>query len=421
MTWKLHRASTLGLLLVAALAAGCVENEKVIEPPPAGANDLLARYVALGNSITAGFQSAGINDSTQAEAYPVLLARMADVPFAFPAMAEPGCPAPYDQPLGGPTGTSRVGNPTSECAPPFRLDSPPILNNLAVPGATMAGLTDNQAEHSGANALTTFFLGGRTQADVMVQEQPTFVSVWAGNNDALGAVTSGDTTRLTPLADFTAALDALVAKIKEANPKGAALVGVVEAVTAAPVVQPGAFFFAAAQARQIPKPVDASCAPVSGNANAANFVSFLVLADPDVATIRCTADAPYVLTQPEIVAVQARVAAYNAAIAAAADQNGWIYIDPNETFQAALADPSLLRKCQGLLTGAPLSPPEFLAAVLTTCPGPTAPDFFGAYVSFDATHPSAAFHQAFADVLARAINQKYGTQIPLSSSLLARH
>ena len=41
--------------------------------PPAGA-PFMARYVAIGNSITAGFQSNGINDSTQRRAYPHLLA-----------------------------------------------------------------------------------------------------------------------------------------------------------------------------------------------------------------------------------------------------------------------------------------------------------------------------------------------------------
>ena len=36
---------------------------------------MFPRYVAMGNSITAGFQSAGINDSIQQQSYAVLFAQ----------------------------------------------------------------------------------------------------------------------------------------------------------------------------------------------------------------------------------------------------------------------------------------------------------------------------------------------------------
>jgi hypothetical protein len=70
-------------LLGAALLAGCRADDDVPLTAPASSvdNGLLARYVAIGNSITAGMQSAGINDSLQIRAYPVLIALAAGKPF----------------------------------------------------------------------------------------------------------------------------------------------------------------------------------------------------------------------------------------------------------------------------------------------------------------------------------------------------
>jgi hypothetical protein len=75
-----------GLGLGAAVAiAGCGDADgKLFLPvnPPGGA--LFSSYVALGNSITAGVQSGGINDSTQRQSYEYLLAQQAGTRFAYP-------------------------------------------------------------------------------------------------------------------------------------------------------------------------------------------------------------------------------------------------------------------------------------------------------------------------------------------------
>jgi len=92
--------ATAALAALAALGA-CVGDGDVLNPavdPAAGS--LFVRYVSLGNSITAGFQSAGIVDSTQRNAYPNLLARAAGgIPFQQPMFARPGCPPLMTAPL----------------------------------------------------------------------------------------------------------------------------------------------------------------------------------------------------------------------------------------------------------------------------------------------------------------------------------
>ena len=58
-----RRILVAGSLSIVLLAAACHEDDLFITPPPpytGGA--MFQRYVAMGNSITAGVQSGGIND-----------------------------------------------------------------------------------------------------------------------------------------------------------------------------------------------------------------------------------------------------------------------------------------------------------------------------------------------------------------------
>jgi len=89
---KHFSAAVLGLVL----AATACQNDKLNRPFNVTPVDpLFDRYVSMGNSITAGFQSGGINDSTQSQSYAVLLARAMHTPFFAPLMNKPGCPPPY--------------------------------------------------------------------------------------------------------------------------------------------------------------------------------------------------------------------------------------------------------------------------------------------------------------------------------------
>jgi hypothetical protein len=76
-----------GALLLGALGGlyGCDTGANIVSPRVV--DDMFRNYVAIGNSITAGYQSSGINDSTQAQSYAVLVARQMGTRFAFPALA----------------------------------------------------------------------------------------------------------------------------------------------------------------------------------------------------------------------------------------------------------------------------------------------------------------------------------------------
>jgi hypothetical protein len=423
------------LTLMAAavgLAAGCAaDDERTLTQP--GVVPLMARYVAMGNSITAGYQSGGINDSTQLQAYPVLLAARAGARFNVPLLNKPGCPAPYLAPLGA---TGRLGGASATACALRRFNLDPV-QNVAVPGANVGSLTNNLYA---PNVLTSLVLGGRTQVRAMQDAKPTFVSAWIGNNDALGAATSGvlgpvaagADSLLTPLARFQARLDSAVAGIKASTTQGAILVGVVDAVAAAPLLQPGAYFYLArdpATGRFNGKLVNNNCSPITAlgqpNPLAANLVSFQVVGDAAFPEINCDPAAypvgdprrgVYLLDTAEQVIVRARVAQFNAAIKAASDANSWAYVDPNAVLAASLAAGppyNQVRKCQLLPTATTAA--QFQTAVLTSCPvsGATgAPNFFGSLFTFDGVHPSAAAHVIITNALAAAINARYGTSLP---------
>jgi lysophospholipase L1-like esterase len=399
------------LLVLAATATACIDHDSPIETT---VPSLMQRYVALGNSITAGFQSDGLTANFQRDAYPALLAGQFGASFGIPLMAPPGCPPP----LVGPLTTERT-NATVPCA--LRsIPLPGVVQNLAVPGANIAHALHPLGTGS---TLNTLILGARTQVQAMHDAQPTLVSVWLGNNDALRAALFGDTllvhpttnaviARLTPLAEFQGAYTALVNEIVASTAQDVILIGVANAAAMAPALQPGAYFWGLAQSGQSPIPlqVDDNCAP--GTPGGSRMVSFVGLAaqlaqNPQgPVVISCAADAPFLLNETELQVIGARVAAYNAHIQAAAEANGWIYVDPmTELFLPALQNPNNVRKCQGLATAT--TPEEFGAAIVNTCPGPSAPNFFGSYFSFDGVHPSSAAHAVVADLLADRLAAKH--------------
>src|SRR5205823_16827 len=166
-------------LTIVALVAACGDsNNAVLGPQPTGVNSIFQSYVAIGNSITAGYQSSGINDATQQAAYPKLLAAQMGTRYAYPSLFATGCPAPI---INFQTQARPTGAPPCALRNPLSVTS--TLNNVAVPGATSFDPTTSSTVFS--NTLTSLFLGGKTQVQKALEANPTFLSIWIGNNDVL--------------------------------------------------------------------------------------------------------------------------------------------------------------------------------------------------------------------------------------------
>ena len=437
------RAFVLPLITVFGLSlAGCADrNVPTIPAPGASASfakepgepetkKLFKEYVAMGSSIAAGFMSGGINDSTQLLAYPVILADRGDAKkFDVPLLAKPGCPAPWIAPI----------TPSAPgCAGRANDVLPPDANNVAVPGIRVA-----EALVAPANPADIYnlLLGGSSEVGAMLAAKPTFVTAELGDNDVfqaalagtVGPVTINGDSLLTRLASFQSSYGQIVAALASVNQlRGAVLVGVIDPLLGSPILQPGAYFFLSRDAtgRFLGKPVNANCSPVTAlgqpNPLATNFVSFQILLDANVPEINCDpAGFPvgdprrgaYLLDPAEQTLIHTRVLQYNATIAQLASANGWAFVDPNIIIAGALVSRTngradQLRKCQDL--PAATTAAALQLAVLNTCPvsGPTAaPNFFGALISFDGVHPSALGQRALANLIAAAINARYGTAL----------
>ena len=402
-------AAALALL---GAVAGCNNDKKDVltAPVPAGGK-LVQSYVALGNSITAGYQSGGIDDSTQMESYAYLLAQQMGTRFAIPALADPGCPPPIDNFLTG----HRVGNGTSStCAYRDPASITPVINNVAVPGAT--SLDPTAASTSASNILTTLFLGGQTQVQKALEAQPTFATIWIGNNDVLPAALSGFlvpvkgvSPGMTSVTTFTKNYATMMSQLMQGAPalKGV-LIGVVN-VTGAPALFPVQQLIDSAgfklqfdvAATGVPGGVtiDSTCVNRPTSLVYVGIIQAMQAgAYPTTLYCKLSSNATlakkgvgesYVLDPTEQAAVSSTVQAYNAYIAAKADSLGWAYFDPNSAL-------TLLRAM-----GAIPAHPNLADA--------TNP--FGTYISLDGIHPRLPAHKLIASTLIGIINGKYNTKL----------
>src|SRR5436190_14377986 len=136
------RALVRGVLAAGVIAAvsACSEQGKVVAPKTPAGGALFQSYVSIGNSIAAGVQSAGINDSTQRQSFSYLLAQQMGTRFAVPFLPRPGCTPPIANwqtgavvqtgvPAGAPAATA------STCALRETSSAGVVLNNVAVPSA----------------------------------------------------------------------------------------------------------------------------------------------------------------------------------------------------------------------------------------------------------------------------------------------
>ncbi len=189
--------------------------------PSGGA--LFSNYMAIGTSIGAGIQSAGINDSTQREAYTaqfaVAVGLTPGVNWFYPSFNMPGCPAPFTNA----TTQARVGGASAAaCALRNSASVEPFENNVSIPSiraAQVLNLTDLTFGPTDTLQLAQFITGGRNPIDIVVAAHPTFVTVEMGANDVLGAATHGDATLLTTTASFQASMDAIAAKLDSTGAK----------------------------------------------------------------------------------------------------------------------------------------------------------------------------------------------------------
>jgi lysophospholipase L1-like esterase len=417
------------LAAVAACAAfiqGCATEDAPLSASGLNSGSAnFSKYVAMGNSLTAGVQSSGLVDYNQLNSYPALIAKQLGKTVA----AAGGSVGDFHQPLVGAPGAPPLLKLTSlspltivssgtASGPPTNLNLARPYDNLGIPGAfvwDMKNATSSQnswSRNNFASANTAFDLilrnpnlGNTSAFQQAVLLNPTFLTLWIGNNDALGAATQGITQILTPTAVFNATYSDLLSSLKTALPNAKLVVANVPDVTSIP--------FVTTLPPVVLNPLTAQPVLVNGN-------PVPLLGDDGDAVTKVLPPNTYVLlsarllmaqgigipaalggtgtplpttvtlSAAEAAAIQSRVAEYNTSIRTVAAANNIPVVDANTILKNIQSD--------GVVVGGV----ELNARYVT-----------GGIFSLDGVHPTTIGYGVVANEFIKAINGAYGSNIPL--------
>lgn len=387
-----------------------------------------SKFVVLGDSYGAGVVSGSLNERHQKWSWASVVARQvgysiceptavaADPCFALPLVTYPGIgPELVLVSLSGPT----IAPAPGQGVPVMTTFGRPY-NNLSVPGATVGALltlTGAEPPTPGeptAVSMSRFILRGQgTQVQQAIAQQPTFIAMWIGGNDALSTLFSGTPATLTSEADFKARYEAVLSALVAGAPNAGMVVGtiptvplpymmlippvVVNPATGQPVLGPNG--------QPIPLIAELGDGTV-GPLPAGSYVLLhartnlstgygLPAVPPFTALPNAGKPLPNgdVLTAAEFSTIISRVVAYNKIITDAAAARNIAVADIKGLWDRVYA------------TGG------YHVGPVTITPAPVQGGFFG----LDFFHMTDAGYLLFANEYIRAINRAYDTEIPVAS------
>jgi lysophospholipase L1-like esterase len=384
---------TRGKFLV-SLAALALAVSPAIGQVETGRADF-SRYASIGDSLTAGFSSGSLHGDGQALSYPSLIS----------LQARGG--ADFEQPLVGPPGIPGILTlqnlsplliaPTPGRGVPLNLGLQRPYDNMAVPGARVGDVVRTRS--GGLHDVVLRGLG--TQLELVAALQPTFVTVWIGNNDHLAAATSGiviDGVTLTRADEFEADLRTIVGTLGSVGVGGLAIATVPSAVAipyvrAIPpvVVDPATNEPVIVNGQPVPLiGPDGPLGPgdsvlLSASAELARGIGIPVALGGSGQPLSDSS----VLSAAETAQVETRREQFNAIIRAVASETGAALVDIAAIFDGAVQ--------RGITLGGVVLTADFLT---------------GGLFSYDGIHASPTGYAIIANAFIEAINATYGSGIP---------
>ena len=374
-----------GLLVAGAVLAAA---------PAAHAQTNFGVYVALGDSLTAGVESGSLVATHQANSFPAQIARAAGlVGFEQPLVSEPGLPPELTlvSLSPGPVIIPKASTPGS----PTNLALPRPYNNLGVPGADSFDIIHTVTDGGGSHDLILRGMGTAVQQAVALR--PTFITVWIGNNDVLGAAVSGraiEGETLTPVALFRAHYQQLVEGL---TTTGAFIVASnIPDVTSIPFVTTIPPVVVDPATRQpllvngLPVPLLGPNGPLASNAfvtlNASSLLAQGIGIPTSVGGSGLSLPDSVVLDANEVAAIQDHVAGYNQAIREMAGAAGIAILDINAVLHEFASG--------GRIVGGVRLTSDFLT---------------GGIFSYDGVHPTDLGYAVVANEWIRVINEQGGS------------
>lgn len=420
---------------LAGLVISCKPNFK--DPKVDKGSVDASRYVALGNSITAGYADGALYYEGQQNSYANILAEQLKLigggEFKIPYLpaasigvgGDGGAPFKLDYStdcLGvtslGPVRTATVGDLSVFSSNIYASAGP--FNLMGVPGAKaitaiFPGYGNPALGTGNYNPFFTRIASNPATASMLSDaeaQNPTFFTLFLGNNDVLAyALAGGASDFITPTANFNAAIDTLVEHLTKNGAKG--VIANIPDVTSIPhfnTIPYNALALTQPLADQLnglygPLGVGISF-HVGNNAfvikDASAALGFrqiksnelLVLTTP-LDSIKChnygslvPIPDKYVLTETEIANIQSAVAVFNSKLKAVADAKGLAFVDVN-AFMANAKD--------GIVYNGIDINAQFVK---------------GGAFSLDGIHLTPLGNALLANEFIKSINAKYGSSIP---------
>lgn len=384
-------------------------------------------YVALGNSLTAGYADGALYNSAQSTSYPAILgqqfAKAGGGSFVQPVVNSEFGVFEGKRKLG--YSTDCLG--TTSLAPVMDeglVDGPaPVgyqVNNLGVPGARSSHLLA-----PGYGTLNPYF--GRFASDPMASVlgdamamNPTFFTLWIGNNDVLGYSTAGGVgDTITSQLWFAAYLNMTLETLTSNGAKGA--IANIPDVTAIPffnTVPPNAYVVTQGQADTLNMFLGNLGFHYEAGPN------YFIIEDPNAIigfrqmvegelllltlpqdSLKCAfwggfnpfTQSPvpipdqYALSLAELDEISAATAGFNQTIEAMAVQYNLAFVDMNAEFNK-------------LITGVTFDGVTLSTGFIT-----------GNAFSLDGVHGTPMGYSHVANIFTNAINNKYGSTFPMVS------
>jgi lysophospholipase L1-like esterase len=377
-----RKALLLGLVL--ALAGGI-----------AYAQVSFSKYEALGDSLTAGYASGALTEFYQDYSYPAILARQFGISdFEQPIISDPGIGSYgtvlqlFQLQFSPTTGVVPVIGPAPGApGQPINATYPGIYNNLGIPGANTVDLLTKTGDitklltgNIDPNTIMYDIVlrdGQHTALEQAIGAAPTFVTVWAGNNDVLGGATSGvavDGVTVTPAAQFQQSYTTLIGGLRTQLSSAGIVVATIPDVTAIP--------FVTTIKPYIVNPADGSHIPAAAGGTG--------LPLPEGSIDASGLHTGVILRAGEIALLQSRTNELNDIIKAVAAQFGAQVVDIHAIFVALGAN--------GYAVGGIKLTPDFLT---------------GGLLSYDGIHPQRLGYAIVANEFIKVINAGFGAHVPL--------
>jgi len=351
--------------------------------------------VFLGDSLTAGFQSGSLLDTTQVHGWAPVLAAQAGFNIIQPLIAYPGAPNVLQLVSLGPPPVITTAPGTSTGRDNFATQ----VTDLAVPGALLNDVMNTVPEVNPApgsqaqlNQLVLGFPGlgygvADSQASFAIKAQPTTIFLWIGNNDVLVADETGMPASMTSLANFTSQYQALITELTTMAPAHLVIANIPD-VTKVPYLTPAALVLGEVSAE--------TSLPASA------LSQILGIVPGDLVNPAGTAQIPLILTgqqqgpitdagflsAAEVVTVQAQVTAFNQVIAAQAKTANATLVDINALFNQVTANGLTINGYTGNSS------------------------FLGGFFALDGIHPTNVGYAVIANTFIDTMNTAISTKIP---------